>query len=110
MPIMHGDKKQLAEIHKRYFGKMSPRTLERWPIKWRKVNGRNISSVRDFLAESKRRFEKRALNPGRVGRHDLTAPREAAMSLEIVRFTKSGDPLTATETRLSASPWTPMGR
>ena len=57
MPIMHGDKKQLAEIHSRYFGTVSPRSLERWPISWRKVNGRNVSSVRDFLALSKRRFE-----------------------------------------------------
>jgi len=57
MPIMHGDKTQLAEIHSRYFAKLSPRSLERWPITWRKVNGRNVSSVRDFLALSKRRFD-----------------------------------------------------
>ena len=57
MPIMHGDKDQLAQIHNRYFGKLSPRSLERWPINWRKVNGRNVSSVRDFLELSKRRFE-----------------------------------------------------
>jgi hypothetical protein len=57
MPIMHGDKRQLAEIHNRYFGPLSPRSLERWPLSWRKYNGRNISSIPEFIAEAKRRFE-----------------------------------------------------
>lgn len=57
MPIVHGDKNQLAEIHSRYWGPVSPRTLERWPLVWRRVNGRNIGSVRDFLKVAKRRFE-----------------------------------------------------
>jgi hypothetical protein len=67
MPIMNGDKIQLAEIYDRYFGKLSPRTLERWPITWRKVNGRNVSSVRDFLALSKRMFESAPLIRGGSG-------------------------------------------
>ena len=67
MPIAHGDKIQLAEIHNRYFGKLSPRSLERWPIVWRKVNGRNVSSVREFLALSKRRFESAPLIRGGSG-------------------------------------------
>ena len=67
MRDMHGDKVQLAEIHNRYFGKLSPRSLERWPITWRKVNGRNVSSVREFLALSKRRFEGAPLIRGGSG-------------------------------------------
>jgi hypothetical protein len=67
MPIMQGDKKQLAEIHNRYFGPVSPRSLERWPISWRKVNGRNIGSVRDFLALAKTRFESAPLIRGGSG-------------------------------------------
>ena len=57
MPIAYGDKKQLAQIHRRYFGPISHRTLERWSLIWHLVNGRNVSSVPAFLAESKRRFE-----------------------------------------------------
>jgi hypothetical protein len=64
MPIMHGDKIQLAQIHNRYFGKLSPRSLERWPLTWRKVNGRNVSSVRDFLELSKSKFESAPLVRG----------------------------------------------
>ena len=29
-----------AELVKRYFFHISPRTLERWPLKWRLLNGR----------------------------------------------------------------------
>lgn len=57
MPIVYGDKFQLAEIHGRYFGPVSHRSLERWPLVWRRVNGRNIGLVRDFLKEAKRRFD-----------------------------------------------------
>lgn len=57
MPIVHGDKHQLAQIFNRYYGTVSPRSLERWPLAWRLVNGRNVGSVREFLAVSKRRFE-----------------------------------------------------
>jgi len=57
MPILHADKDQCAEIVSRYFGKISPRTFERWPLTWRKVNGRNITPVPDLLAEAKRRYE-----------------------------------------------------
>jgi hypothetical protein len=67
MPIMHGDKNQLAEIYNRYFGPLSPRSLERWPIIWRTVNGRNVSSVRDFLALAKTRFESAPLIRGGSG-------------------------------------------
>lgn len=57
MPIRHGTKEELAEIHHKYFGPLSPRSLERWPLAWRRVNGRNTSPVVEFLAEAQRRFD-----------------------------------------------------
>jgi hypothetical protein len=57
MPIRFGDRPQLSEIHERYFGPCSPRTLERWPLTWRVVNGRAVAEVREFLAEAQRRFD-----------------------------------------------------
>lgn len=56
MPIRYGDRHQLAEIHHRYFGPLSARTLETWPLPWRRVNGRAVAEVRVFLAEAERRF------------------------------------------------------
>lgn len=51
-----GTRAQLAEIHTRYYGPISHRTLENWPLSWRKVNGRAVASVQEFLAEAERRF------------------------------------------------------
>jgi len=56
MPIQHGSREQLADIHRYYFGPISHRTLERWPLRWRKVNGRAVADVREFLTEAERRF------------------------------------------------------
>lgn len=52
-----GDRPLLAAIHERYFGPLSPRTLERWPLKWRIVNGHAVTSIPEFLAEAQRRFD-----------------------------------------------------
>jgi hypothetical protein len=56
MPIRYGSREQLADIHGHYYGPISHRTLERWPLRWRKVNGRAVAEVREFLAEAERRF------------------------------------------------------
>ena len=57
MPIRYGSREQLAEIHERYYGPLSPRSLERgWGLQWRIVNGRAVAGVREFIAESERRF------------------------------------------------------
>jgi hypothetical protein len=56
MPIRYGSREQLAEIHTRYYGPIHHRTLERWPLRWRLVNGRAVAEVREFLAEAERRF------------------------------------------------------
>jgi hypothetical protein len=58
MPIRYGSREQLAEIHNRYYGPLSPRSLERgWRLQWRVVNGRAVASVHEFLAEAQRRFD-----------------------------------------------------
>lgn len=36
---------------------ISPRTLERWPLRWRRVNGRALVETRDLLAEAQRRVD-----------------------------------------------------
>jgi len=51
-------KEALASLHDRYYGPLSPRTLrERWPLRWREVNGRLVSSVPEFFQEAQRRFD-----------------------------------------------------
>jgi hypothetical protein len=51
-----GTRAQLAEIHTKYFGPISHRTLEAWPLAWRMVNGRAVTSVQEFIEEAERRF------------------------------------------------------
>jgi hypothetical protein len=53
----YGDRRLLARIHHQYYGPLSPRTLEAWPLEWRIVNGRAVTAVRAFLAEAQRRFD-----------------------------------------------------
>ena len=53
----YADRKQLAAIHTKYFGPQSHRTIETWPLDWRRVNGRAVAEVRQFLAEAQRRFD-----------------------------------------------------
>lgn len=52
-----GTRVQLAEIHTKYFGPISHRTLEDWPLGWRRVGGRAVASVLEFLNEAQRRFD-----------------------------------------------------
>jgi hypothetical protein len=53
----YGDRRQLAQIHEQYYGPMSPRTLESWPLVWRMSNGRAVAETREFLVEAQRRFD-----------------------------------------------------
>jgi hypothetical protein len=53
----YGDRRQLAQIHEQYYGRISPRTLESWPLPWRISNGRAVAETRAFLIEAQRRFD-----------------------------------------------------
>ena len=46
----HADRKTLAAIISHEFFPISPRSLERWPLKVRRVNGRAVYAVNDVLA------------------------------------------------------------
>lgn len=56
IPIRYGSRGQLAEIHCRYWGPISARSLERWNLPWRTSNGRAVAPVQEFIAEAERRF------------------------------------------------------
>ena len=36
---------------------ISPRTLERWPLTWRRINGRALADTDELLAEAQRRVD-----------------------------------------------------
>jgi hypothetical protein len=64
----YADKSTLAEIHRKFFGPLSPRSLERgWPLAWRRVNGRAVASVKEFMVEAKRRFDEAPVIRGGSG-------------------------------------------
>jgi hypothetical protein len=46
----HADRKTLAAIIAHEYFPVSPRSLERWPLKVRRVNGRAVYAVKDVLA------------------------------------------------------------
>lgn len=71
MPIRYGSRDQLAKIHHKYYGPLSPRSLERWSLGWRIVNGRSVASVRHFLAEAEKRFSAAPVIRG--GRHEAAS-------------------------------------
>jgi len=39
-----------AQLLTRYFFETSPRTLERWPLRWRRLNGRAHCETRELFA------------------------------------------------------------
>jgi hypothetical protein len=53
----YGERKLLARIHRQYYGPMSDRTLEKWPLDWRQSNGHAVAEVRAFLVEAQKRFD-----------------------------------------------------
>ena len=46
-----------AEIVTNNFFPVSHRTLERWPLKWRRVNGRALVATSELFAEAQRRVD-----------------------------------------------------
>jgi hypothetical protein len=51
------DKRGAAQLITKHFFPVSYRSLERWPLTWRQVNGRSITPTKDLLAEAQRRFD-----------------------------------------------------
>lgn len=49
------DRKVGAQIVTRLHFPISPRTLERWPLNWRRINGRALIETAELLAEAQRR-------------------------------------------------------
>jgi hypothetical protein len=67
----YATRKQLSQIHHQYFGPLSARTLESWPLAWRVVNGRAVAELREFLAEAQRRFDEApVIRGGRGIKHE----------------------------------------
>jgi hypothetical protein len=55
------------QIHTKHFGPGAGRTIrERWPLKWRHVNGKAVTDRDEFLAEAQRRFDAAAVIMGGV--------------------------------------------
>jgi hypothetical protein len=53
----HVDRKEGADLVRRFYFKVSPRSLERWPLGWRVVNGRATCPTIELLMEARRRFD-----------------------------------------------------
>jgi hypothetical protein len=66
----YADRRGLAAIIGRFYGPISPRSLEEWPIAWRCFNGRIVGAVAEALAEAERRFEPDPAPSRRPGRAD----------------------------------------
>lgn len=51
------DRRLAAQFLTDYFFPISPRTLERWPLNWRRINGRALCETAELLAEAQRRVD-----------------------------------------------------
>ena len=60
------DRKLAADIVTRLYFPISHRTVERWPLTWRRLNGRNLVDTSELLAEAQRRVENCAAIRGGV--------------------------------------------
>jgi hypothetical protein len=49
-------RKAAAGLVRDHFFQISPRTLERWPLRWRLVNGKAHCETADLFAEAERRL------------------------------------------------------
>ena len=58
------DRKLAAKIVSERFFPISHRTLERWPLIWRRLNGRALVDTAELLAEAQRRVEDSAPTKG----------------------------------------------
>lgn len=51
------DRRLAAQVLSEHFFPISPRTLERWPLKWKRINGRALVETSELLAEAQRRVD-----------------------------------------------------
>jgi hypothetical protein len=51
------DRRLAAQVVSKHFFPVSPRTLERWPLTWRRINGRALADTAELLAEAQRRVD-----------------------------------------------------
>jgi hypothetical protein len=50
-------RRQMVVIHNHYFGPISLRSIEQWPLDWVIVNSHATAALEAFLAEAEHRFE-----------------------------------------------------
>lgn len=50
-------RRQMEQIHRQYFGPVTARSIQEWPLTWRIVGGCAVAAVEDFLTEAKARFD-----------------------------------------------------
>jgi hypothetical protein len=53
-----------ANLLTKYFFKTSARSLERWPLRWRNLNGRAHCETAELFAEAERRLNEAAVVMG----------------------------------------------
>ena len=51
------DRRAGAALISRHLFPISPRTLERWPVTWRRINGKALADTSELLAEAQRRVD-----------------------------------------------------
>ncbi len=56
LPMRVGRRVAAEIVSERYFP-VSYRTLERWPLNWRRINGRAVANTDELLAEAQRRVD-----------------------------------------------------
>jgi len=47
----------MEQIHRHYFGPVSARSIQEWPLTWRLVNGHAVADINEFLKEAQRRLD-----------------------------------------------------
>jgi hypothetical protein len=70
--IRFATRRQLAALYReRYGADLSPRSLERWPLRWRYANRTAVACVHEFFVEAEQRFQARPAMRGgkRTTRH-----------------------------------------
>jgi hypothetical protein len=63
-PPVRVPRKVAADLVTKYFFDTSPRTMERWSLKWRRLNGKAHCETADLFAEAERRLNEAAVVMG----------------------------------------------
>jgi hypothetical protein len=63
----YGDRKTLAPIITKFVFPVSQRSLEVWPLKWRRVNGHAVAETQEALALAWRKFNSAPVAMGGKG-------------------------------------------